>query len=353
MENEKTIEDILNEVAAQLREAQERQKEQEHTREPTIEDELNDLTKQIQDAQTKQKDKKIKQQETKQTTTNLNYEQIMDFELDYHPTGLSITKDAKILASINYGQLKLHELDLEKKTQTEIPHNAPQDLYSSNIKITPDANLLITGLNAWQRKGASIQTINNTNKNNEITIKEVDWFLDYETNNKKRYIVTQSHPTLQDKKTKINIVEINKENETQEIITIPTHELVRCAKITQDIKYLITTDWRAANIFSLNTENKTYKKEFSIPHHGWTYALNITPNGEYIATGSEDKNVRVFKLDYENKKFQELLHIPQTQHTWSLAITPDAKYLVVGEEQGPQETKTGHIKLYKLTQQPK
>ena len=78
--------------------------------------------------------------------------------------------------------------------------------------------------------------------------------------------------------------------------TLQHDSVVCCVRFSLDGKYVATGCNRAAQIFDVDTGNKvSYLEDASVDKDGDLYIRSVcfSPDGRYLATGAEDKQIRV------------------------------------------------------------
>ena len=87
--------------------------------------------------------------------------------------------------------------------------------------------------------------------------------------------------------------------------TLQHDSVVCCVRFSLDGKYVATGCNRAAQIFDVDTGNKvSYLEDASVDKDGDLYIRSVcfSPDGRYLATGAEDKQIRVRWPSYGSVK---------------------------------------------------
>jgi general transcriptional corepressor TUP1 len=81
--------------------------------------------------------------------------------------------------------------------------------------------------------------------------------------------------------------------------TLPHESVVCCVRFSLDGRYVATGCNRSAQIFEVSTGNQVSKlQDDSVDKDGDLYIRSVcfSPDGKYLATGAEDKQIRVRQL---------------------------------------------------------
>src|SRR5690606_2565994 len=81
--------------------------------------------------------------------------------------------------------------------------------------------------------------------------------------------------------------------------TLDHNSVVCCVRFSNDGKYVATGCNRTAQIFDVKTGQKVaYLQDETVDREGDLYIRSVcfSPDGRYLATGAEDKQIRVWSL---------------------------------------------------------
>ncbi|KAA8913159.1 WD40-repeat-containing domain protein [Sphaerosporella brunnea] len=112
--------------------------------------------------------------------------------------------------------------------------------------------------------------------------------------------------------------------------TLEHHSVVCCVRFSQDGKYVATGCNRSAQIFDVQTGMKvTQLQDESVDRDGDLYIRSVcfSPDGRFLATGAEDKQIRVW--DIQNRTIRHTFH-GHEQDIYSLDFARNGRHIASG-----------------------
>lgn len=114
------------------------------------------------------------------------------------------------------------------------------------------------------------------------------------------------------------------------IHNLPHQSVVCCVRFSLDGRYVATGCNRSAQIFDVETGNPVaHLQDGSLPEDGDLYIRSVcfSPNGQYLATGAEDKVIRVWDIATRTIKHQFTGH---EQDIYSLDFARNGRLIASG-----------------------
>ena len=114
------------------------------------------------------------------------------------------------------------------------------------------------------------------------------------------------------------------------IHNLPHQSVVCCVRFSLDGRYVATGCNRSAQIFDVETGNPVaHLQDGSLPEDGDLYIRSVcfSPNGQYLATGAEDKVIRVWDIASRTIKHQFTGH---EQDIYSLDFARNGRIIASG-----------------------
>ncbi|KAF3053387.1 proteinral transcription repressor [Didymella keratinophila] len=114
------------------------------------------------------------------------------------------------------------------------------------------------------------------------------------------------------------------------IHNLPHQSVVCCVRFSLDGRYVATGCNRSAQIFDVETGNPVaHLQDGSLPEDGDLYIRSVcfSPNGQYLATGAEDKVIRVWDIQTRTIKHQFTGH---EQDIYSLDFARNGRIIASG-----------------------